>query len=262
MNLTQAKNEDEKSPIEKRIARITGGVAVIQVGAATETEMKEKLDRFDDAVRATKAAISEGYVAGGGTAFIRCMQKVVYGVVSPDKKYEDGFINFLLVQPLNQICKNAGIENIEDMIKSVCQAKGGVGYNAKTDKVEDLLKAGIIDPVKVLRCALQNAASSAGMILTSEVLIVDMIFEATNNFVYIIRNETEKEVSGLLIPGQGQKKQAIGTVYSVGGLSRDPKILNSEGKKVKFFDGVGFEQEIEGQIYLVLTDDQITGVEK
>jgi len=89
-----------------------------------------------------------------------------------------------------------------------------------------------------------------------------MIFEATNNFVYIIRDESEKEVSGLLIPGQGQKKQAIGTVYSIGFLTRDPKIKKSKGKKVKFFDGVGFTQEIDGIEYLVLTDDQITGVEK
>ena len=89
-----------------------------------------------------------------------------------------------------------------------------------------------------------------------------MQFEATNNFVYIIRDESEKEISGLLIPGQGLKKQAIGTIYSIGFLAKDPKIKKAKGKKCKFFDGVGFSQEIDGIEYLVLTDDQITGVEK
>lgn len=199
MNLTQAKNEDEKAPIEKRIAKITGGVAVIQVGAATETEMKEKLDRFDDAVRATKAAIAEGYVAGAGSAFIRI---VPHGVqidldsvekMPPDEVLKifnqtgtivykspnkgDSFLNLIfdvLYEPLMQICKNAGVESV-DKIKIISLRGGNIGYNAKTDKIEDLVEAGIIDPVKVLRCALQNAASSAGMILTSEVLIVDTL---------------------------------------------------------------------------------------
>ena len=166
MNLAQAKNEDEKAPIEKRIAKLTGSVAVIEVGAATETEMKEKLDRFDDAVRATKAAIAEGFVPGGGTAFLNVPQKsdsigwdIVMGIME---------------EPLRQICKNAGV-NSDDILIDVNSRSDNFGYNAKTDVVEDLILAGIIDPVKVLRCALQNAASSAGMILTSEVLIVDFL---------------------------------------------------------------------------------------
>lgn len=89
-----------------------------------------------------------------------------------------------------------------------------------------------------------------------------MKFEATNNFVYIVRDESQKEVFGLILPGIGQKKQAIGTIFSVGFLTRDPKIKKGEGKKAKFFDGVGFEQTIDDKTYLVLTDDQITGIEK
>lgn len=161
MNLAQAKTEDDKYPIEKRIARIMGGIAVIQVGAATETEMKEKLDRFDDAVRATKAAIAEGFVAGGGTVFMRI-------------ETGNEIIDNALKAPLRQICMNAGIDAEEKMI-AVKNASGDTGYNAKTNQIEDLVKSGVIDPSKVLRCALQNAASSAGTILTTEVIIADII---------------------------------------------------------------------------------------
>lgn len=163
MNLAQAKDEEEKSPIEKRIAKIKGGVAVIYVGAATETEMKERLDRFDDSVRATKAAVEEGYIVGAGTAFLR-----ITGM--PNE-----IMNEVLRLPLSQICINAGVNADKIVMEVQEQRQGNIGYNAKTDIVEDLVKAGIIDPVKVLRCALQNAASSAGMILTSEVLICDTL---------------------------------------------------------------------------------------
>jgi chaperonin GroEL len=170
MNLAQAKNEDEKAPIEKRIAKLIGGVAVIQVGAATETEMKERLDRFDDAVRATKAAISEGYVVGGGTAFIRIKA--------------DGIIGAVLEKPLAQILYNAGEKPVQkkrwqiwksnkSLIEQLKKLSGNTGYNARTEAIEDLVSAGIIDPVKVLRCSLQNAASVAGMLLTSEAVIAD-----------------------------------------------------------------------------------------
>ncbi len=170
MDLTRAKNEDERFPIEKRIAKLTGGVAVIQVGAATETEMKERLDRFDDAVRATKAAISEGYIVGGGTAFLR---------IQTGNKIVDS----ALATILKQICLNVGLIpkkwwqfwKPKDVFDVVNQSIGNIGYNAKTGIVEDLVKAGVIDPVKVLRCAIQNAASSASMILTSECLIVDTL---------------------------------------------------------------------------------------
>lgn len=159
MNLAEAKNEDEKYPIEKRIARLKGGVAVIQVGAATETEMKEKLDRFDDAVRATKAAIAEGFVAGAGTTYLRI-------------RSGNEIVDYAMDMILKQICFNAGV-NAEQIIKQVKGAAGNIGYNAKTDKIEDLVESGVIDPTKVIRCALTNAASSAGMILTTEAMIVD-----------------------------------------------------------------------------------------
>lgn len=168
MNRAQAKNEDEAAPIEKRIAKLTGGVAVIQVGAATETEMKEKMDRYDDSVRAVKSAIAEGYTVGAGTALLR---------IRSGNKIVDSAMEMIL----QQICSNVGMrpkkwwqfwrpKHIFDQVK---QATGNIGYNAKTGRVEDLIKAGVIDPVKVLRCALQNAASSATMVLTTECLIVD-----------------------------------------------------------------------------------------
>lgn len=155
------KEGEEKEQIEKRIARLTGGVAVLYVGANTEVEMKEKKDRCDDAVRATKAAVEEGYVPGGGTAFLRI---------------ESGneIIDTILLAPLKQICDNAGVD-YKNILGQVMAAKGNVGYNAKANKIEDMVEAGIIDPVKVLRCSLENAASAATMILTSETLICDTI---------------------------------------------------------------------------------------
>lgn len=170
MNLAQAKNEDEKYPIEKRIARLTSGIAVIQVGAATETELKEKMDRVDDAVRSTKAAVSEGFVAGGGTVFLRIPLAII--------KVEDSYLlpGFNLVfdameQPLKQICANAGV-NGKDIYEKVSRETGNMGYNALTGEIEDLVESGIIDSTKALRCALMNAVSVAGMVLTSECSII------------------------------------------------------------------------------------------
>lgn len=155
------KDGEEKEAIEKRIARLTGSVAVLYVGANTEVEMKEKKDRCDDAVRATKAAISEGILAGGGTAFLRV-------------ESGNDLIDLILLSPLNQICDNAGVD-FKNILGQVVSAKGDIGYNAKENKIEDLVKAGIIDPLKVLRCSLENAASVATMILTSETLICDTV---------------------------------------------------------------------------------------
>lgn len=161
MNLAQAKTEDEQYPIEKRIARITGGVAVIRVGAATETEMKERLDRFDDAVRATKSAISEGFVAGGGTTFLRI-------------RTGNEVVDFATEKVITQICLNAGDtpDVVMDIVKN---GTGNLGYNVKVGHAQDMVEAGVIDPTKVIRCALQNAASAASMIITSECLIVDQM---------------------------------------------------------------------------------------
>lgn len=157
------KTEDEKADAEKRIARLKGGVAVIHVGAPTETEMKEKIDRVDDAVRATKAAIAEGYLPGGGAELVKFTEIKSLGEMVVLKA---------LKEPLSQICRNAGVDEVE-ILKSVENAPVGHGYNAKTGTVENLIEAGIIDPLKVVRCALQNAASVAGNLLIAEAVITD-----------------------------------------------------------------------------------------
>lgn len=156
MNLVKAEGK-EKDDIEKRIARLQGGIAVLSVGAPTETEMKERKDRCDDAIRATKAAIAEGFVPGAGTALLR-----VLDVKNP-------ILKEVLKEPLKQICANAGV-NGEQILKQVQGLNGSMGYNAKTDKIEDLITSGIIDPVKVIRCSLENSVSAAGMIIASESL--------------------------------------------------------------------------------------------
>lgn len=172
MNLAQAKNEEERFPIEKRIAKLTGGVAVIQVGAATETEMKEKLDRFDDAVRSTKAAISEGFVAGGGTAFIRISQKLLKqkSIIDDDRDKGEYLIQRILTTPLRQMAHNSGVDD-NAIFNKVAAASGNMGYNTLSGQIEDLVQCGIIDSTKALRCALINAASIAGMLIISECLI-------------------------------------------------------------------------------------------
>lgn len=173
MNLTQCKTEDERYPIEKRIARLTGGVAVIQVGAATEPELTEKLDRFDDAVRATKAAISEGFVAGGGVTFIRISEEIAHeGLPIGNEDMHKGGIALLtaLSKPFKQMMDNVGWD-AEAAYAKVLKGEVNVSFNTKSGKMENLIDAGIIDSTKALRCALQNAASIAGMLLTTECLI-------------------------------------------------------------------------------------------
>lgn len=170
----EAKDEFEQRYLEQRIAKLTGGVAVLYVGAATETEAKEKKDRCDDSVRATKAAIEEGFVPGGGTAFLKITGSKDLKNDSQRKGFD--LIGTILEEPLRQICANAGIESI-DIIAKVKSSEQNMGYNALTEKIEDLVQAGIIDPVKVLRCSLQNAASAAAMILTTECLNVDIFVQ-------------------------------------------------------------------------------------
>ena len=168
MNLAQAKTEEEKFPIEKRIARLTGSAAVIYVGAATETELHEKMDRVDDAVRATKAAIAEGFVAGGGTAFVRIPYP---NVQYPELELGVSILFDALKSPLKQICKNSGVSELE-ISEQVINETGDNGYNVLTGNIENMVESGIIDSTKALRCALVNAVSVAGMFLTSECSIV------------------------------------------------------------------------------------------
>ncbi len=170
MNLAQAKTEVDKYPIEKRIASLTSSIAVIHVGAATETELNEKLDRVDDAVRATKAAIAEGFVAGGGIAFLR-IENGIQTETNKDRNKGIELVFKSLSEPLKQICINAGVDS-EKIYQEVLSNKGNIGYNALTDTIEDMVKSGIIDSTKALRCALVNAVSVAGMVLTSECSII------------------------------------------------------------------------------------------
>lgn len=168
--IKHTKDEDDIKYIESRIAKLTGGVAVLYVGAATASEAEEKKDRCDDAIRATRAAIDEGFVSGAGTAFIK-MDLQVNGDDLSDFDKGIKLVADILSEPLRQICKNGGF-NAELIIKEVQSSANGNGFNAITERIECLADAGIIDPVKVLRCSLQNAASAASMILTTEGLFL------------------------------------------------------------------------------------------
>ena len=163
----------DKEKLQERLAKLAGGVAVLYVGANSEVEMKEKKDRVDDALCATRAAVEEGVVAGGGTTYIRALDALKN--VKGDNADEQTGINIVeraIEEPLRQIGANAGGEGAV-VVQKVREGEGDFGYNARTDQYEDLRKAGVIDPAKVARVALENAASIAGMFLTTECLIVD-----------------------------------------------------------------------------------------
>ena len=163
----------DKEKLQERLAKLAGGVAVLYVGANSEVEMKEKKDRVDDALCATRAAIEEGVVVGGGTTYIRALDvlKDVKGV-NADEQTGINIVERAIEEPLRQIVRNAGGEGAV-VVQKVREGKGDFGYNARTGKYEDLRAAGIVDPAKVARVALENAASIAGMFLTTECLIVD-----------------------------------------------------------------------------------------
>jgi chaperonin GroEL len=162
----------DREKLEERLAKLAGGVAVVKVGAATETEMKEKKARVEDALHATRAAVQEGIVAGGGVAFIRA-QTALDGLDLPDEqKFGLSIIRKAIEEPLRQIAENAGVEG-SIVIHKVREGKGNYGFNAATGEYGDLLEQGVIDPVKVVRTALENAASVAGLMLTTEALIAE-----------------------------------------------------------------------------------------
>ncbi|MCQ2061330.1 MAG: chaperonin GroEL [Fibrobacter sp.] len=159
--------------LQERLAKLAGGVAVIKVGAATEVEMKEKKDRVDDAMHATRAAVEEGIVPGGGVALIRAAKAIdALKLTNDDQKTGAAIIKRAIEEPLRQIVTNAGLEG-SVVVNKVKEGKDGFGYNAKTDTYEDLIKAGVIDPAKVTRTALKNAASIASMILTTDCVVVE-----------------------------------------------------------------------------------------
>jgi len=164
----------DREKLQERMAKLAGGVAVINVGAATETELKEKKMRVEDALNATRAAVDEGIVPGGGVVFIRVIEALdKLAGLSDEEQVGVNIIRKALEAPLRQIAENAGVEG-SVVVEKVRKEKGAYGYNAATGKYEDLVKAGVVDPAKVSRSALQNAASIASLILTTEVIIADL----------------------------------------------------------------------------------------
>ncbi len=164
----------DREKLQERLAKLSGGVAVLHVGAASEIEMKEKKDRFDDALHATRAAVEEGIIPGGGIGYIRALDKLK--TLKGDNNDEDtgiAIIRRALEEPLRQIVENAGLDG-SVVVQKVKEGKGDFGFNARTENYENLLKSGVIDPTKVARVALENAASIAGMLLTTECVIADI----------------------------------------------------------------------------------------
>jgi chaperonin GroEL len=170
--VADATSDWDREKLQERLAKLAGGVAVIRVGAATEVELKEKKHRIEDAVSATKAAIEEGIVPGGGTALIRAREGVDTVHNDGDEATGTAIVRKALEEPLRWIAQNAGMEG-SLAIRQVEEEKGAIGLNALTGQFEDLVKAGVIDPAKVTRSALQHAASVAGMLLTTETLVAD-----------------------------------------------------------------------------------------
>jgi chaperonin GroEL len=163
----------DREKLQERLAKLVGGVAVIKVGAATETEMKEKKARVEDAMHATKAAVEEGIVAGGGVALLRSLEAVAAVAAEGDEAVGVGIIRRALEEPLRQIAGNAGHEGAV-VVARVRELKGDSGFNAQTDVYEDLVEAGVIDPTKVVRSALQNAASIASLLLSTEAVVCEI----------------------------------------------------------------------------------------
>jgi chaperonin GroEL len=155
------------------LAKLSGGVAVLNVGAATEVEMKEKKDRVDDALHATRAAVEEGIVPGGGVAYVRAIEALAnIDTLNSDEATGVQIVRRSLEEPLRQIVENCGIEG-SVVVNKVKEGKGDYGFNARTEVYENLIAAGVIDPTKVSRIALENAASIAGMLLTTECVVAD-----------------------------------------------------------------------------------------
>jgi len=172
--IAETTSDFDREKLQERLAKLAGGVAVVQVGAATETELKERKLRIEDALNATRAAVEEGIVPGGGTALINALPAVSKYVktLSGDMKTGAAIIERALEEPVRQIAENAGLEG-SVIVAKVKSSKKGIGFNAATEQYVDMIKAGIVDPAKVTRSALQNAASASAMLLTTEGCIVD-----------------------------------------------------------------------------------------
>ncbi|MCR4680154.1 MAG: chaperonin GroEL [Bacteroidales bacterium] len=189
--IEKTNSDYDREKLQERLAKLAGGVAVIYVGAASEVEMKEKKDRYDDALHATRAAIEEGIIPGGGVAYIRAISslKGLKGE-NEDQKIGIDIVRRALEEPLRQIAANAGKEG-SVIVNAVMKGKGDYGYNARTDQFVNMIDAGVIDPTKVARVALENAASIAGMLLTTECVLAE------------IKEETPAMPAGGMNPGMG-----------------------------------------------------------
>ncbi|MGE3154523.1 MAG: chaperonin GroEL [Nitrospiraceae bacterium] len=172
--IEETTSDYDREKLQERLAKIVGGVAVINVGAATETEMKEKKARVEDALHATKAAVEEGIVPGGGVAYLRCLKALEGLKLEGDQQVGVNIVRRSLEEPIRQIAENAGVEGSVVVNKVKGESKASLGFNAANDQYVDMLDAGIIDPTKVSRCALQNASSVAGLMLTTQVMITEL----------------------------------------------------------------------------------------
>jgi chaperonin GroEL len=170
--IEETTSDYDREKLQERLAKMVGGVAVIRVGAATEVEMKEKKARVEDAMYATRAAVEEGIVPGGGVALVRTIAALDKLTFEDDRRYGVNIVRRALEEPLRQISGNAGVDG-SIVVAKVKEGKGSFGFNAATLQYEDLVKAGVIDPTKVVRTALQNASSVAGLMLTTETLIAE-----------------------------------------------------------------------------------------
>jgi chaperonin GroEL len=171
--IEETTSDYDREKLQERLAKLAGGVAVINVGAATETEMKEKKARVEDALHATRAAVEEGIVAGGGVALLRCLPALEALKLHGDEQIGVDIVKRAVEEPLRALASNAGVEG-SIVVQEVKRRKGNDGYNVSTGEYEDLVKAGVVDPKKVTRTALQNAASIAGLLLTTECLITEI----------------------------------------------------------------------------------------
>ena len=170
--IDETTSDYDREKLQERLAKLVGGVAVINVGAATETEMKEKKARVEDALNATRAAVEEGIVAGGGVAYMRALKVLKKAQFPGEEQLGANLIKRALEEPMRQIANNAGFEG-SVVVQHVMEGEGSFGFNAETGTYEDLMKSGIVDPTKVTRFALQNAASVAGLLMTTEAMVAE-----------------------------------------------------------------------------------------
>ncbi len=170
--IEETTSDYDREKLQERLAKLVGGVAVVYVGAATETEMKEKKARVEDALNATRAAVEEGIVPGGGVAYLRCLPKLDEVEATGDEAFGVDIVRRALEEPLRMIAANAG-QDASIVVEKVREGQGAFGFNAQTEVYEDLVEAGVIDPTKVTRSALQNAASVAGLLLTTEAMVAE-----------------------------------------------------------------------------------------